>query len=262
MRISFWDAAFRMAEKVRDSIEEKTGIHVWLTNNFSDADINYGNGNIKSSMNSPEFVGFTSHKYRFSKHLRANGFEDTPEFFRGVPDIFPCLVREHLDSYSGFGIHPFKNKEEYDTAHLTGEFWWTPFVTCNKEYRVHVLNGKFVKVYEKVPLQSETDLPIRNSYSLYHYSLRSQWANWSEMVALQNRLCPIIAQVPGSEFYALDFAWDPSGHRYFVFEGNSAPGLTDATASLYADHFINRLGIKVRSNVLWSDSATSGSGVN
>jgi hypothetical protein len=243
MHISYWADAKSMACKLRDAIEEKTGVHLHLSNKFDWAEINYGRSDTKSEHNDPNFVQLCVYKYRFAKLLRENGFGACPEFFRGIPRIFPCLVRERLSSYSAYGIHAYSTKEEYDLAGISDEFWWTPFVRCEHELRVHVLGGEFVKVFKKMPTIEEAELPIRNSYNTYHYSNRTDFKTWRHLMALQETLKPILK----GSFYALDVGWDSNEKRYFVFEGNSAPGITDNTAALYADYFIKTLKIGGRS---------------
>jgi hypothetical protein len=237
MHISYWPAAMSMARKIRDAIKEKTGKHLHLTNKFDWAEINYGRSDTKSEHNSSEFVQNCVRKYEFVDYLRKNGFTNCPEFFHGVPTIFPCLVRERLSSFSAYGIHPYATREAYDLEHPSPLFWWTPFVRCDYEIRVHVLGGEFVKVFKKVPVGEETALPIRNSYNTYHYSNRSDFKEWKSLMALQDALKPLLK----GSFYALDAGWDSINKRYFVFEANSAPGITDNTAGLYADYFIKAL---------------------
>src|ERR1035437_1992177 len=162
MTISFWPKAYSLAKMLRDCIESKTSVH-YILSNRGPSTINYGNSEVESNMNSPEFIKLCVNKLAFSQLMSSNDIP-SPEFFRGVPTTFPCLIREQIGGFSGHGSHTFQTKEEYDPANLNPNFIWSPWVRCVSEYRVHVLGGNFVKCFKKVPTHEEDILPIRNSY--------------------------------------------------------------------------------------------------
>jgi hypothetical protein len=126
---------------------------------------------------------------------------------------------------------------------------------------VHVLGGEFAKVYKKEPIETESEFPIRNSYNLYHYSNKSGFKSWNKLMELQERLRPILT----GSFYALDVGWDTVNKRYFIFEANTAPGITAATAGLYADYLIGKLGLTLKEStdgVRRTEEVTQGGSIN
>jgi hypothetical protein len=47
-------------------------------------------------------------------------------------------------------------------------------------------------------------------------------------------------------FFALDLGWDNNKKEYLVFEANSAPGLNEHTADIYADFILNKINSTYR----------------
>lgn len=211
--------------------------------------IRYGNmqGNYANdtSFNSKEFINICSDKLLFSEVMKENDIY-SPQYFRREDLIsdgyFPLIIRTSLLSTGGRGIIICRNFEEFDTAWggIYNDYYWTPFVNMQFELRVHVLGGEIERVFKKVKEDGyEDEFPIRNVKNGYHYSLRNQ-DNYPKIIDLVNKLTEIFGN---NCFYGMDVGWDHINKKYFIIELNSAPNLNENTARIYAEYFIERLGL-------------------
>lgn len=235
----------RPAERLANSIEEITGEFVRIITspyNLEEGDkfIRYGNASPipyyyveETKYNTPEFIGLCCNKLRFSNVVKSIGIR-TPEFFTTTENlIFPMLIRTSLFLSGGRGIIPVKNEDDF-YKNFSYEYYWTPFIYSEKEFRVHVLGGKVAKTYEKVPLEKEDELPIRSLKSCRYMSNNDYD---SEIQNLVDKLSTII----GTEnYYGLDIGICPDG-EFVVYENNSAPGIGEMTSKIYAEFFVENL---------------------
>lgn len=235
------------ARLLRDKLQELLGERILLSNRQGrnrEVVINYGSGEhwITCQHNSPEFVSLCTGKYTFSNLLRENGFY-VPDFRRGVPTSYPAVIRESLVECGARGLHVARNEKEYNEGNFSTNFWWTPYVRTRSEFRVHVINGEPVKVSKKLYKQQdaeESDLPIRSHLRGYYFKLieDEKWRSWEKMVELVHKLSSVLT----GTFYGLDLGFDAEKQDYFIFEANSAPGLIDTTANIYAQHLQQIIG--------------------
>jgi hypothetical protein len=204
--------------------------------------VNYGCGDdwANCDLNHPDFVRLCCNKYRFSKLLTDNGVR-APVFQRGVPTTFPCVVRETLSSFGGRGMHVVATQSDYEVADLNPNFWWTPFVKTDSEFRIHVLGHKIAKVCKKDYRgeEPELELPIRSHLRGYFFRFISdeKWRRWDKLTALVEKLEQIIPF--GGCFYGLDVGYSREMNDWFVFEANSAPGLNEVSVKLYAKYIVD-----------------------
>jgi glutathione synthase/RimK-type ligase-like ATP-grasp enzyme len=204
-------------------------------------DIRFGNsfGNYKedTKLNSPEFISFCSNKLIFSSLLLTNGFY-TPIYRRDMDLIFPLLIRKTLSGSGGRGIILCKDKKEFDLNWNTDH--WTEYINTQFELRVHVLDGEIVKIFKKEEEKS-SEFPIRNNASC-HFSLKDT-ENYPKLYSLIKTLNDLFTSKMGCGFYALDVGWDSKKKEYFIFEANSAPGLNENTANIYAEFLLKNLEV-------------------
>lgn len=231
---------------LRDKIQELSGKKYLITKDRTDINIlfRYGNTLIvegNDGLNRKEFIDLICHKNNFSLFCQENDFY-TPCFYRGgLPNKYPVLIRTTLCGYGGEGIIICRNEEEFN-RNWNRSYWWTYYIPTEFELRVHIAGGKILKVFKKVRedgLEKE-ELPIRNNSRGYHFSIREE-DNYPKMVDLINRLHPILEEKYGGNFYAADIGWDAINKKYLIFELNSAPGLNDSTALLYAEYILSKV---------------------
>lgn len=244
MRIAYHKYCLPSARLLRDSIQELTGIHLFLTNAFSTAQINYGNGDVESKFNSADFIQLCSSKLLFSKTMAEKGFF-VPIFSKRMPveSDFPIMVRTTLSACGGKGIIIVPTLAEYSQRPECRQFFWTKFIRITKEYRAHFIGGEFKKVFEKVcTVENESKYPVRNIGNDYHFKL----INKPEVFGKLNELEIQLAQALGDNcFCGIDLGWAPEEKKYFIFEANSAPGLNSHTVVIYAKFLCERLGLKL-----------------
>lgn len=231
---------------LRDAIERISGRKWLITDDKTNINVLFRYGNTMTvegtdGLNPQRFIELSCDKQKFASFGQQNGI-DTPYFYRGgSPANYPAIIRTTLTSSGGKGIHVVNSENEFQ-AKWKKSYWWTPYVQTEFELRLHVLGGQIVKVFKKVRedgLEPETT-PIRNNDRGYHFSLREEetYPGATELIA---KLHPLLSEQYGAEFYAVDCGWDKVNKRYFVYEINSAPGLNDATAELYANFILSRI---------------------
>lgn len=240
--------SFPSARALAREISSITGMKWGLTDNPEIAVrgrgklIRFGNSEdvhgIPSNCNSPEFIQLCAFKLRFSKHLIENGVYTPIYHSSGKPVNYPALIRTTMSGFGGQGIIRIFNDEQYYRYWREG-YHWTDYIPTASEYRVHVLGGNILKIFKKVCAgYEENAVPIRNSHSGYHFSLRDpEIHDFVKMRELVESLKPVLT----GKFYGLDAGWDAEKKDYVVFEANSAPGLNKETARDYANFICNEL---------------------
>lgn len=107
---------------------------------------------------------------------------------------------------------------------------YTLYIKKRKEYRVHVINGQAVAVYEKRRKVGQQSDPIIRSH-------RRGWVfcklNVSEPDGLRE-LAVNAVRALGLDFGGVDVIWNEKQNRCYVLEINTAPGLCNQTGDLYA----------------------------
>jgi hypothetical protein len=236
--------SFISAKILRDYLVEKAGEKILVVSDLSKIKnkdsviLSYGNSfhSVPGIVNTPEFISLCANKFIFSRTLLNNNIH-TPIYSRSADNlVFPLLIREKLSLSHGRGIIKIKNEEEFVTA-WNPSFYWTPFYTLSREYRVHVAGGKILKIFEKILLEENKDgIPIRNNISC-HFSIKNIGNDFIKLVETIEQLNSVL----GTDcFYGLDIGWDRVNKKYLVLESNSAPGLNQLTAKLYGDFIIDR----------------------
>lgn len=242
--------SYSSAKCLRDALWERE-IKLKLTSHrerFSEhPTIRYGNSQrlgeeSDTEINSPQAIILMSKKDHFSNTLSEHGIW-CPRFTlldsSNRPNEFPAIIRETLTASGGVGIHVVDTTEMVQTF-LERRCWWTPFVQMDFELRVHIAGGVILKIFRKefAGENEEEKYPIRNLHRGYHFSLK-ETKNYPRVKDLVEKIQPHLPQ--GSFFYALDIGWNRERKEYFVLEANSAPGLNDNTASLYAEAIAKEL---------------------
>lgn len=237
------------AKLLKDSIGKLLGKRIFVTsdeNKYKNAPIvRYGNSFGKfsgdTSMNSTEFIRILSNKRKFSELMTDAGLY-CPQFFKSTEkiksgDIFPVLIRTALSLSGGKGIIFCNNEEEfYDN--WNSKYCWTPFIPLQWELRAHILGGDVLKIFRKTWEKDipEPKNPIRNNSS-YGFRLREN-KHYPKLL----KLIPTINDIFGKKnFYALDIGWDTVSKKYCFIEGNTAPGLNEKTADMYAEYILKQI---------------------
>jgi glutathione synthase/RimK-type ligase-like ATP-grasp enzyme len=231
------------ARLLRNELEKILEKKIILTSNYQKVTgkllVRYGNSNEifgeDLSPNTPEFIRLCANKKKFSELLLENNFY-TPEFFStGDPKNYPVMVRETLCGSHGLGIKIAEDEEAFKFLFRNG-FYFTPFVNLSYELRIHVVDNKLVKGFvKKWTGEEEEKYKIKVNHNC-HFKL-TDLTRYNQLNKVIESLCEIL----NGYFYAVDVGWDGNKKQYFILEANSAPGLNELTANLYASSISERI---------------------
>jgi glutathione synthase/RimK-type ligase-like ATP-grasp enzyme len=201
--------------------------------------IRYGSTDLHEgidTLNTLEVIRTCSNKLNFSQLMQEEKIY-SPIFYKGVPkeSQYPVIVRTTLNSYGGKGMILVENSGDFHYSNV----WWTPFIQTQFELRVHVLGGKIIRMFKKEDGESY----IRTSNNGWHFSLKEN-KDYPKVSLVVQKIC----EIPrfANAFFALDLGWDSKKKQYLVFEANSAPGLNEHTANLYAQYILNKINTTYR----------------
>lgn len=245
---------YSVAKEVSRAIRELSGVNLLvstkpLATKNKTVHIRYGGTEPSLSneplLNSIDFIRLSSNKKALSDLLVEKGIR-TVQFFPKSEyndSMGVVLVRDNLYSFGGRGITLCKTTEEVKNA--AGN-WVTPFLRFTSEYRVHLFNGKIIRIQKKVDGNNEPEeFPIRNHTRGYFFSVRSTLDTGMESFsALQGFVTKVVEQFPEKHFCGLDIGKTKQNH--YVIENNSAVGLEESTLYLYASEFCKELGFKIK----------------
>ena len=181
-----------------------------------------------------------SNKKLFADKLIDIGLH-APNFSKDLSSIekFPIVIRQALQLSKGRGIIIVENSETLERI-WRNNYYWTDWVNMSFELRVHILGGIPVKIFKKC-WHNECDeekFPIRTNQN-YDFVLQNMENKYGRLLENIGRISEYLGE---NNFYSLDVGFDRDRRNYFFLEGNSAPGLNNLTANLYADFILERLG--------------------
>lgn len=202
--------------------------------------IRYGSTEIHEgtdTLNTLEVIRTCSNKLNFSNLMQEEDIY-SPIFYRGTPreNQYPLIVRTTLNSYGGKGMILINNSNEF---HYNNNVYWTPYIETQFELRVHVLGGRIIRIFKK----EDGEGYIRTSGNGWHFSLKEN-GSYPKVNLVVQKICNIPRFA--NAFFALDLGWNPVNKQYLVFEANSAPGLNEHTANLYAEYILNKINTTYR----------------
>jgi hypothetical protein len=242
--------SFPTARNIRQAIEEITGKHYLVTSDNSTTKnvlFRYGNADsvegIDNGINSREFITLAKNKYLFAEFAEKNQiYSPVYHKFDLIPTEFPVMIRSTLTGYRGFGIKVVNSLEEFQKKFEIGN-WWTKFIPCSFELRVHLFENKINRLYKKQLLSgTEKEFPIRNAEAGYHFSnVDENLDKYPKLIPVMENLGNLLKE-KGGKYCAVDVGWDSIKKQYFIFEINSAPGLNSINIKEYAEYIIEKIG--------------------
>lgn len=237
-------------KEIRDNIEELTGKHFFIVSEPGNHNIlfRYGNslpvqGN-DGGTNSAQFIQLAANKLLFSRFCQENDiYSPIYHTMEEEPTEFPVIIRTTLTGFGGRGIIKVNDLESY-REQMRRAYWWTKFIDCQFEIRVHLFGRNVNRIYKKMLVEGdEQPLPIRNAENGYHFSLSSSPAeSFPKAVAIAQRLGELF-ETMGGTYSAIDMGYDRQTRNYFTFEANSAPGVNTINATEYAAFISERLSL-------------------
>ncbi|HMU97840.1 MAG TPA: ATP-grasp domain-containing protein [Chitinophagales bacterium] len=147
--------------------------------------------------------------------------------------------RRLLTGHSGEGIILFKLEDEQFDDGLSCKLY-VKYIKKEHEYRVHVFNGKVIDIQQKkrkVGFENRNN-QIRNHKNGWVYC-RENITKPEGMEELAVQACSCI----GLTYGAVDIIYNKKQNKCYVLEINTAPGLINQTALLYATNFKEYLNV-------------------
>ena len=254
-------SSFPSAKLLRDAICKEFGWnnkHILVTKDpykVIKLHLRYGNSlatnnrNRHRIINTKQFIKMCSDKKYLAKALKEQVAVSSPQFNQlnqNLPskEQFPFLIRQSLRSSSSKGIFIFQEYEAFLEALIAGKikysWYWTPYFNFIEEYRVHVLGGQIAKVFRKNldEEKEQGDIFIRNNDNSHFYRLKLEKTPKSVIKLVENFHSFMLTQSSKPVYFtALDIGIQENNKAVFI-EANSAPGLNESTAELYAKYVI------------------------
>ena len=208
-----------------------------------DTIINWGSSTIRETrakvLNMPFFVDLASDKLKsmqiFSEQgVRVPEWTTSREAAQAMIDRGgTVLARTLLKAHSGRGIVSCGGDQPLVEAPL-----YCRYVKKAEEYRVHVLRGEVIDMQRKVkaPDREVRDWQIRNHANGFIFQ-RNELAVPADVT--EQAVKAVFAL--GLDFGAVDVGWNKHEGQAYVYEVNTAPGLTGSTLVNYAEKFYSLL---------------------
>jgi len=145
-----------------------------------------------------------------------------------VGDGYIVVARTKLTGHSGDGIIIVEKGEAIPDAPL-----YTKYIFKEKEYRVHVANGKVIDTQRKIkdPDREVVTWKVRSHANGFLFA-----RNGIDPDHARDQLATAAVNALGLHFGAVDIIQDKAGVLY-VLEINTAPGLEGQTVERYAEAF-------------------------
>ena len=187
-------------------------------------------------LNNHEAIALACNKLKTFTKLSSNGFEDLPNWCTGILNAVNWIndgdkvyCRTSLTGHSGSGIVIASSINQLVDAPL-----YTKATKHKHEFRVHVFKDKVIDVQQKRRRigYDGPDTGIRNHSNGYIYA-RSTVDYPDELLSSSIKA----VQLLGLDFGAVDIGYRERDGKVFVFEVNTAPGLTGTTLEKYIQTF-------------------------
>lgn len=199
--------------------------------------IRYGNsrGNFDNDTewNNPEVIKLCGNSHTFSQWCKENKI-NSPLYTPYNPNDkykFPFLLRKAYHQ-SGKDIKFIKSEEDLEGINSENALYHVPFYHSDSEIGVHVVNGKVIKIFKKLP-NINAHAFIRSMKFGYHYSAINDIEN---NYKIAQDLVLKTFELLGLGFGRADVGYNAKKKRYILFEINTSPGLNVNTSELYATY--------------------------
>lgn len=209
--------------------------------------INWGNSRHSAilfadhDLNKHNAIALACNKLRTFIALSGHGFIHIPDYTVNKDEAESWLqeghkvyARQTLTGHSGSGIIVVGASDYLVDAPL-----YTKATKHKHEYRVHVFKGKVIDVQQKKKRLNYTgpSTGIRNHSNGWIYAR----CDINPPQQLLDECCNAV-NILGLDFGAVDVGYRELDNKFFVFEVNTAPGLTGTTLQKYTEAFKNYLG--------------------
>jgi len=153
----------------------------------------------------------------------------TLDFYRDIPldeTVYPILGRT-LYHRAGSDIVWCNTPREAD---LSDRHYFTRYTPVDIEFRVHVFGDDVIRMFKKVPRDTEAHNIIRTSERGWGYQ-RVSLSNYTRGQEVSVNAVRSLGLV----FGGVDIGWNRESKRYVVFEVNTGPSLNTVSLRYYAE---------------------------
>lgn len=180
------------------------------------------------AINTPESIRTAANSVRSLIAMHSAGV-NTLEFYRDIPQdesVYPILGRD-LYHRAGLDIVWCNTPREAD---LSNKYLFTRYTPIDMEFRVHVFGDTVIRIFKKVPRDTEAHNIIRTSkrgWGYHRVSLNNYTKGQEVAIAAVKSL--------GLAFGGVDIGWNREEKKYVVFEVNTGPALNSVSLRYYAE---------------------------
>jgi glutathione synthase/RimK-type ligase-like ATP-grasp enzyme len=193
-------------------------------------------------INTIDSVNRNRHKFNSLHIMEEHGVSVPRSFDSYEHDIYDRLLNEcraiigrRNYHQGGTEFHVCLSRMDIDRAKSEGADYFVKYIPKKNEFRFHVMNGKVIRVSQKV---RKTELEEGETFDSQCWSHNKGWR--FRGLRLDNPLITESAkenaikslEALGMDFGAVDLVEDEDGNP-FVLEINSAPGLEGTTLDIY-----------------------------
>ena len=184
--------------------------------------------------NTPESIRLCGNSVKFGEWCNENDFRAplyTP-FDVNTKYEFPYLLRKS-HHYGGKDILLVTDETTLDNKEKYAKLYHVPYIETDQEFGIHVVGNKVVRLFRKLPRDNSSDSFIRTQYKGYRYSIVSDLENNFKVA---QRISVELFNKLGLGFGRIDMGYSSKRKTYYIFEVNTAPGLNNNSAEVYATH--------------------------
>lgn len=206
--------------------------------------IRYGNsskpfGDNDTKLNFPDIIRLCSNSLLFSSFCAEHNFK-SPIYYKHTENLdYPFLLRRKYH-VAGLDIIYIENEEQLNNVKDLYGYYKVPFFETEYEIGVHIVMEKVVKIFKKIKIDSNSHPFIRSMRKGYRYSLIS---NLDNNFKRAQELAISLSKEMNLNFGRIDMAFLSKERDYIIWEVNSAPGLNNNTAELYATTLRKVIGV-------------------
>jgi glutathione synthase/RimK-type ligase-like ATP-grasp enzyme len=211
------------ARTLRDTLREM-GIEAKLSRS-ANGDINWGRYKAETPLN-PNIRNSTD-KLKMRQLFREHKVPAPILWDSPYEVVFPCVARTREHS-RGRGFWLCNNPRELDEAISQGAVIFMEYIEAPKEFRVHIFQGKSIRISEKSFYDDENP---HNYVTIKPTVRRRRYIREAARQAVE---------AVGLDFAAVDVL--ATDDQAFVLEVNAAPSLGGTMPSVYAQAFASSMG--------------------
>ena len=169
-----------------------------------------------ATLNKSEAMDLAANKDRALHFMEENNIAHAPivNAFNGN-----LLLARRSEHQHGSGAYFITSQFDFDTARRIGCTNFVEFIPSKREFRVHVIKGQPVFIYERVCPSNPNSLNIRNDWNEERREVTE-----TPRIIIEESVK--VVNLMGLDFGAVDIGLSVGGRPY-VWEVNTAPGLVN-----------------------------------